>query len=117
VRGGVDSGVAAASISLLNLLMFCVCLPNTILASQVPHSQTGIANGILAMELVTGSLTGFSLFHFYFGQHVQDMYGLYLCIVVRQTVDCLKCVFSEALLTEERFDTDNYNHLDWTVCP
>jgi hypothetical protein len=54
----------------------------TMFGSQVPHSQTGVANGILALELVTGSLTGFGLFHFYFGGHVQDMYGLYICIVV-----------------------------------
>lgn len=54
-----------------------------LLSSQVPHSQTGVANGILALELVMGSLTGFGLFHFYFGGHVQDMYGLYICIVVR----------------------------------
>jgi hypothetical protein len=56
----------------------------TTVGSQVPHSQTGVANGILALELVTGSLTGFGLFHFYFGGHVQDMYGLYICIVVRR---------------------------------
>lgn len=57
-------------------------LTDLMFRSQVPHTQTGIANGILAFELVTGSLTGFALFHFYFGGHVQDMYGLYICIVV-----------------------------------
>jgi hypothetical protein len=54
-----------------------------LIPDQVPHHQTGVANGILAFELVTGSLCGFGLFHFYFGGHVQDMYGLYICIVVR----------------------------------
>ncbi|KAG7351263.1 major facilitator superfamily transporter [Nitzschia inconspicua] len=57
-----------------------------LIPDQVPHSQTGVANGILALELVTGSLTGFGLFHFYFGGHVQDMYGLYICIVVITTI-------------------------------
>jgi hypothetical protein len=55
-----------------------------LIPDQVPHSQTGKANGILAFLLVTGSLTGFGLFHFYFNGQIQDMYGLYICIVVRQ---------------------------------
>ncbi len=54
-----------------------------LIPDQVPHSQTGIANGILALLLVTGSLTGFGFFHFYFNGIIQDMYGLYICIVVR----------------------------------
>lgn len=58
-----------------------------LIPDQVPHSQTGIANGILALLLVTGSLTGFGFFHFYFNGIIQDMYGLYICIVVR-TVPC-----------------------------
>jgi MFS family permease len=44
-----------------------------LIPDQVPHDQTGKANGILAFLLVTGSLTGFGLFHFYFNGQIQDM--------------------------------------------
>jgi hypothetical protein len=54
-----------------------------LIPDQVPHYQTGKANGILAFLLVTGSLTGFGLFHFYFNGRIQKIYGLYICIVVR----------------------------------
>jgi hypothetical protein len=54
----------------------------SLIPDQVPHEQTGTANGILAFLLVTGSLTGFGLFHLFFGGHIQNMYGLYVCIVV-----------------------------------
>ena len=50
---------------------------------QVPDVQTGKANGILAFLLVTGSLFGFGLFRFEFNGQIQDMYGVYICIVVR----------------------------------
>lgn len=53
-----------------------------LIPDQVPHAQTGTANGILAFLLVTGSLAGFGFFHFYFNGIIQDMYGLYICIVV-----------------------------------
>jgi MFS family permease len=53
-----------------------------LIPDQVPHVQTGTANGILAFLLVTGSLAGFGFFHFYFNGIIQDMYGLYICIVV-----------------------------------
>lgn len=56
-----------------------------LIPDQVPHQQTGTANGILALLLVTGSLSGFGLFHF-FAQRIQDMYGLYLCIVIITTI-------------------------------
>lgn len=58
-----------------------------LIPDQVPHVQTGTANGILALLLVTGSLSGFGIFHMYFGgQRIQDMYGLYLCIVILTTI-------------------------------
>jgi MFS family permease len=53
-----------------------------LLADQVPRHQTGSANGILALELVLGSITGFALFHSVLYEHIQNMYGLYLCIVI-----------------------------------
>lgn len=44
------------------------------------RSQTGVANGILALLLVNGSLVGFGIFHAFFGQQrIQDMYGKLKC--------------------------------------
>merc|ERR1712003_272547 len=57
-----------------------------LIPDQVPHAQTGIANGILAFLLVTGSLTGFGFFYFYSNGIIQDMYGLYICIVILTTI-------------------------------
>ena len=57
-----------------------------LIPDQVPNTQTGVANGILAFLLVTGSLFGFGLFHVFFGSHIQDMYGLYTCIVIVTTI-------------------------------
>jgi MFS family permease len=48
-----------------------------LIPDQVPRSQTGIANGILAFLLVTGSLFGFGLFHIFIKTDIQDMYGKY----------------------------------------
>jgi hypothetical protein len=42
---------------------------------QVPKTQTGTANGILAFLLVIGSLCGFAIFHAFFQKRVQNMYG------------------------------------------
>ena len=53
---------------------------------QVPHAQTGIANGILAGHLVSGSLFGFGLFHGYLRSNIQSMYGLYTCIVIFSSI-------------------------------
>jgi len=52
-----------------------------IIPDQVNRTQTGLANGILAGLLVTGSLFGFGLFHLLL-LNVTDIYGLYLCIVI-----------------------------------
>jgi MFS family permease len=62
----------------------------TLIPDQVPASQTGVANGILALLLVTGSLFGFGLFHSFLGESsknsVQNMYGLYTCIVIVSSI-------------------------------
>ena len=57
-----------------------------LIPDQVPKSQTGTANGILALLLVVGSLCGFGIFHVFFERRVQNMYGLYLCVVVVTTI-------------------------------
>ena len=53
-----------------------------LIPDQVPKGQIGIANGILALLLVTGSLFGFGLFHSVLRQKVSSMYALYTCIVI-----------------------------------
>jgi MFS family permease len=57
-----------------------------LIPDQVPKSQTGTANGILALLLVVGSLCGFGIFHVFFERRVQNMYGLYVCVVVITTI-------------------------------
>lgn len=64
----------------------------TLIPDQVPESQTGLANGTLALLLVTGSLFGFSLFHSVLGQDILSMYGLYTCIVIGTTM--LTCSYA-----------------------
>jgi MFS family permease len=51
------------------------CMMIALIPDQVPKSQIGVANGILAFMLVTGSLFGFGLFHVFFQKSIQDMYG------------------------------------------
>jgi MFS family permease len=63
-----------------------------LIPDQVPESQTGTANGILALLLVTGSLFGFALFHSVLYSISQSMYGLYACIVILTTI--LTCSYA-----------------------
>jgi hypothetical protein len=74
-----------------------------LIPDQVPESQTGVANGTLALLLVTGSLFGFSLFHSVLREDIFSMYGLYTCIVIGTTV--LTCSFAndrDVLLANRR---------------
>lgn len=58
-----------------------------LIPDQVPRSQTGIANGILALLLVTGSIFGFGLFHVFLTQDdIGSMYGLYASIVILTSI-------------------------------
>lgn len=57
-----------------------------LIPDQVPTHQTGVANGVLALLLVTGSLFGFGLFHSVLYEHIQNMYGLYTCIVIVSSI-------------------------------
>jgi MFS family permease len=65
-------------------IMYAMML--ALIPDQVPVSQTGVANGVLALLLVTGSLFGFGLFHSFLGEDIQNMYGLYTCIVIVTTI-------------------------------
>jgi MFS family permease len=64
-----------------------------LIPDQVPESQTGMANGTLALLLVTGSLFGFALFHSFLSGDIQSMYGLYTCIVIFTTI--LSCSYAQ----------------------
>jgi len=44
----------------------------------IPTSQTGIANGSLAMMVVTGSLFGFAMFHTQLQENITSMYKMYI---------------------------------------
>ena len=59
--------------------------------STVPKSQTGIANGTLALLLVFGSLFGFFYFHLLPQKNVQDMYKMYIIISI--ATSALTCLF------------------------
>ena len=48
----------------------------------IPHSQTGAANGTLALMVVLGSLFGFAMFHLVLGQRIIAMYKLYVAVAV-----------------------------------
>ena len=54
---------------------YTVMLP--MIPDYIPHSQTGAANGTLALMVVLGSLFGFGMFHGVLGQNVLSMYKLY----------------------------------------
>lgn len=58
---------------------------------SVSRSQTGIANGTLALLVVTGSLFGFFSFHILFNNNVLKMYEMY--IVVSLLTAVLTCIF------------------------
>jgi len=45
----------------------------------IPPSQTGVANGSLAMMVVTGSLFGFGMFHTV-GENLMSMYKMYISV-------------------------------------
>lgn len=74
-----------------------------LIPDQVPRHQTGVANGILALLLVTGSLFGFGLFYTFFWDNVGGMYTLYTMIVLVSSFLTLSFAHdSDAALTAER---------------
>lgn len=67
--------------------MMMVLIPD-----QIPKEQTGMANGILALQLVLGSLFGFGLLQYYYTWYEQSLsmysviYPLYICVVIVSTI-------------------------------
>jgi sugar phosphate permease len=66
-----------------------------LIPDQVPEYQTGVANGTLALLLVTGSLFGFGLFHTFLSEDILSMYGLYTCIVIFASI--LTCSYAHEM--------------------
>jgi len=79
------------------LSMFGINIVYTIMIALipdlVPKSQTGVANGTLALLLVFGSLFGFCYFHLLSQQNVQSMYKMYITVSIATTI--LTCAFVE----------------------
>ncbi|GKY97022.1 hypothetical protein MPSEU_000661000 [Mayamaea pseudoterrestris] len=91
---------------LLNMLgltlMYSMML--ALIPDQVPAHQTGVANGVLALLLTTGSLFGFGLMHLYYDYYsdsysltvsksskhktldLSSVYALYICVVIVSTI-------------------------------
>jgi hypothetical protein len=83
-RGWVLYG-CAFSIHMIGInIMYAMML--ALLPDQVPSSQTGTANGVLALLLVSGSLFGFALFHTVFDESIECMYELYLVVIVLASI-------------------------------
>ena len=72
----------------------------------VPHSQTGLSNGTLALMMVTGSLFGFGSFHLLLEDNVMAMYKLYIIITIVSGL--LTSVF---VMGRER----ELHHPSWTI--
>jgi hypothetical protein len=82
----------------------------TLIPDQVPRSQTGVANGMLALLLVTGSLFGFAMFHFFsLATSIQDMYG-------KRQATTKACANANAKPTTFSFCLHPRWHLDFKVC-
>ena len=84
-------------------LMYSMML--ALIPDQVPAHQTGVANGVLALLLTTGSLFGFGLmqlyYDYYYGSNtmttaqsssqfkavnLSNVYALYICVVITSTI-------------------------------
>ena len=59
-------------------LIYCVTV--AFIPDLVPSHQTGVANGIMSLMVVTGSLFGFGAFHFILKENVLSMYQMVNCM-------------------------------------
>lgn len=81
VRYGFSFVFTMVGLNIQYAMMFAL------IPDQVPRSQTGVANGILALLLVTGSIFGFGLFHlFMLEDDIGSMYGLYASMVILTSI-------------------------------
>lgn len=71
--------------------------------TTVPPSQTGMANGSLALLLVSGSLFGFFSFHILLDNNVVDMYKMYIIVsFVTAVLTCVSVFEREDELKKQR---------------
>ncbi len=73
-----------------------------LIPDQIPKQQTGVANGILAFLLVTGSLFGFGLFHGFLQDDIQSMYVLYTVIVTVASILTSTCAYHRDVQLAQR---------------
>ena len=60
-------------------ITYCVMI--ALIPDLIPHEQTGLANGSLALLLVTGSLVGFGMFELVFDKGVRTNYLIYMLVM------------------------------------
>lgn len=68
----------------------------------IPRSQTGAANGTLALMLVLGSLFGFGMFHIVLDQSVLSMYKLYAGVMATSGIVTYIYVCDRERMLQER---------------
>lgn len=57
------------------------CVMIALIPDLVPHDQTGLANGTLALLLVSGSLFGFTMFKVVLDEGIHSMYLIYMMVM------------------------------------
>lgn len=60
-------------------ITYCVMI--ALIPDLIPHEQTGLANGSLALLLVTGSLVGFGMFELVLDKGVRTNYLIYMLVM------------------------------------
>ena len=86
---GINAASAASSYSVFTAffilamvginVVYCVMI--ALIPDLVPHHQTGLANGTLALLLVSGSLFGFAIFKVVLGEGIHAMYLIYVFVM------------------------------------
>ena len=70
-------------------ITYCVMI--ALIPDLIPHEQTGLANGSLALLLVTGSLVGFGMFELVLDKGVRTNYLIYMLVMA---ITCTVTFFS-----------------------
>jgi hypothetical protein len=78
----------------------------------IPHSQTGAANGTLALMVVLGSLFGFAMFHLVLGQRIIAMYKLYVAVAVTSGIVTYLYICERERLIADIDDDDDHDDDD-----
>jgi len=96
-------------ISMLGLNMVYTVM-FVLIPDLVPPCQTGVANGTLALLIVSGSLFGFFCFDILLDNDVMRMYKMYICVsIIALLLTCLNVYERETLLKKTDFQ-EHHNH-------